>query len=72
MDLLIIFFLCIMTFFTYPLAREILNLGSVSPSMEWLKFGWVFMIVPAGSALALLMMLEVILKALTGSDGKGK
>ncbi len=68
-DLLIILFLCVMTFFTYPLARDILSFGGVSSSMEWLKLGWVFMIVPAGSILSLLMMLEVLLKAFVTKEG---
>ena len=69
-DLLIILFLCIMTFYTFPLAYDILELGGVSPSMEWLKFGWIFMIVPAASALSLLMMLEVLLKSFAAKEGK--
>ena len=61
-DLLIILMLCIMTFYTWPLAKGIVQLGGVSPSMEWLKLGWIFMIVPVASALSLLMMAEVFLK----------
>ncbi|WP_169720459.1 TRAP transporter small permease [Treponema lecithinolyticum] len=63
-DLLIIIFLCTMTFYTYPLARDILALGGVSPSIGWLKLGLIFMIVPVGSLLSLLMMLEVLLKTI--------
>ena len=69
-DLLIVLFLCIMTFDTFPLAYDILKLGGVSPSMDWLKFGWIFMIVPVASALSLLMMLEVLLKAFTKGEAK--
>ena len=69
-DILIILFLCVMTFYTYPLARDILALGGVSPSMGWLKLGWIFMIVPVGSALSLLMMIEVLLKAITTKGEK--
>ena len=69
-DLLIVLFLCIMTFYTYPLAYDILKLGGVSPSMDWLKFGWIFMIVPVASALSLLMMLEVLLKSFVKEEAK--
>ena len=68
-DIFIILFLCAMTFYTYPLARDILALGGVSPSMEWLKLGWIFMIVPVGSMLSLLMMLEVLLKTFVEKEG---
>ena len=64
-----IIFFCAMTFYTYPLARDILALGGVSPSMEWLKLGWIFMIVPVGSMLSLLMMLEVLLKTFVEKEG---
>ena len=59
-----------MAFYTFPLAYDILKLGGVSPSMDWLKFGWIFMIVPVASALSLLMMLEVLLKAFTKGEAK--
>ena len=68
-DIFIILFLCAMTFYPYPLARDILALGGVSPSMEWLKLGWIFMIVPVGSMLSLLMMLEVLLKTFVEKEG---
>ena len=68
-DLLIILMLCIMTFYTYPLAMGIVKLGGVSPSMDWLKLGWIFMIVPVASAISLLMMAEVFLKNFT-KEGK--
>ena len=54
-------FLLVMTWYSFPMAREIMELEVTSPSMEWLNMGLVFMIVPVASAVSLLMMLEVLL-----------
>lgn len=58
------FFLAVMVWYSFPMAMMILDFESVSPSMEWLKLGYVFMIVPAASFLGLVVMLEVILESL--------
>ncbi len=58
------FFLAVMVWYSYPMAMQILGFESVSPSMEWLKLGYVFMIVPIASFLGLVVMLEVILESL--------
>lgn len=57
-------FLLVMTWYSFPMAREIMELEVTSPSMEWLNMGWVFMIVPVASAVSLLMMLEVLLDSI--------
>jgi len=58
------FFLAVMVWYSYPMAMQILEFEVVSPSMEWLKIGYVFLIVPVASFLSLMVMLEVILNAL--------
>ncbi|NCC57429.1 MAG: TRAP transporter small permease [Synergistales bacterium] len=55
------FFLAVMAWYSYPMAMQILEFEVVSPSMEWLKIGYVFLIVPVASFLSLMVMLEVIL-----------
>ncbi|MDD3390071.1 MAG: TRAP transporter small permease subunit [Synergistaceae bacterium] len=55
------FFLAVMVWYSYPMAMQILEFEVVSPSMEWLKIGYVFLIVPVASFLSLMVMLEVIL-----------
>ncbi|NLA90462.1 MAG: TRAP transporter small permease, partial [Synergistaceae bacterium] len=37
------FFLVVMVWYSYPMAMQILGFESISPSMEWLKLGYVFM-----------------------------
>jgi len=46
------------------MAMQILEFEVVSPSMEWLRIGYVFLIVPAASFLSLVVLLEVILESL--------
>ncbi|MGI6252488.1 MAG: TRAP transporter small permease [Aminivibrio sp.] len=58
------FFLVVMVWYSYPMAMQILGFESISPSMEWLKLGYVFMIVPVASFLGLVVMVEVILESL--------
>lgn len=53
-----------MVWYSYPMAMQILEFEVVSPSMEWLKIGYVFLIVPAASFLSLAVLFEVILKSL--------
>lgn len=56
-------FLVIVVYYSYPMAMQIVEFGVVSSSMEWLKMGYVFMIVPTASLLSIFMLLEVILKS---------
>ncbi len=58
------FFLAVMVWYSYPMAMQILEFEVVSPSMEWLKIGYVFLIVPVASFLSLFVLLEVILDSL--------
>ena len=58
------FFLVVMVWYSYPMAMQILEFEVVSPSMEWLRIGYVFLIVPAASFLSLVVLLEVILESL--------
>ncbi|TDY63124.1 TRAP-type C4-dicarboxylate transport system permease small subunit [Aminivibrio pyruvatiphilus] len=62
--LLSFLFLAIVVWYSYPMALQIIDFEVVSPSMEWLKMGHVFMIVPVASFLSLFMLLEVILKSI--------
>ena len=57
------FFLAVVVYYSYPMAKQILEFEVISPSMEWLKIGYVFFIVPAASFLSLFVLLEVILKS---------
>ena len=64
-------FLLVMTWYSFPMAQEIMELEVTSPSMEWLNMGWVCMIVPVASAVSLLMMAEVVLNSLRAlKEGK--
>ena len=56
-------FLVLVVYYSYPMALQIIDFEVVSPSMEWLKMGYIFMIVPVASFLSLFMLLEVILKS---------
>ncbi len=58
------FFLAVMVWYSYPMAMQILEFEVVSPSMEWLRIGYVFLIVPVASFLSLAVLLEVILESL--------
>lgn len=57
-------FLAVVVYYSFPMAVQIIDFEVVSPSMEWLKMGYVFMIVPAASFLSIFMLLEVILKSI--------
>ncbi len=61
-----------MVWYSYPMALQIIDFEVVSPSMEWLKMGYVFMIVPVASFLSLFMLLEVILKSIAQLKGVNK
>ncbi len=61
--LLSFFFLAVVVYYSFPMALQILEFEVASPSMEWLKMGHVFLIVPVASALSLSVLLEVILKS---------
>ncbi len=54
-------FLLVMSWYSLPMAREIIELEVESPSMEWMNLGYIFMIVPVASIISLSMMLEVFL-----------
>jgi TRAP-type C4-dicarboxylate transport system permease small subunit len=58
------FFLLVLVWYSFPMSLQILEFEVVSPSMEWLKMGYVFMIVPVASVLSLMVLLEVILNSL--------
>lgn len=57
------FFLVVMVWYSFPMSMQILEFEVVSPSMEWLKIGYVFMIVPVASVLSILVLMEVILNS---------
>ena len=58
------FFLVVLVWYSFPMSMQILEFEVVSPSMEWLMIGYVFMIVPVASVLSLLVLFEVILNSL--------
>ncbi len=55
-----VFFLVVMLWYSFPMALQILEFEVASPSMEWLKMGHVFLIVPVASLISFSMMLEVV------------
>ena len=64
-------FLAVIIWYGFPMANKILRFEVLSPSMEWLKMGWIFMMVPVASVLSALMLIEVILSGVA-MLGKGE
>ncbi|MCC8189127.1 MAG: TRAP transporter small permease [Planctomycetes bacterium] len=65
-------FLVVVIWYAWPMTMMILEFEVVSYSMEWLKMGWIFMMLPIASLLACSMLVEVILSgiiALRREDG---
>lgn len=69
-NLFSLIFLVILIWYGFPMAKMILEFDVLSPSMEWMKMGWVFMMVPVASVLSAIMLIEVILSGLAAL-GKG-
>ena len=70
-DICSLAFLGVVVWHGFPMAVMILEFEVVSPSMEWLKMGWVFMMVPVSCVLSAVMLVEVILSGIAAMKGKG-
>lgn len=65
-------FLAVVIYYGFPMAKMIIEFEVMSPSMEWLKMGYVFMMLPVASLISMSMLLEVVLAtAKTLKAGKG-
>jgi TRAP-type C4-dicarboxylate transport system permease small subunit len=62
--LLILFFLGLVIRFGFPMSFKMLNLNSFSPSMVWLKMGYVYMLLPVSAVFSAAAVIEVILSML--------
>lgn len=60
--LLVLYFLLIVVWYSYPIASQLVRLNKIAVSMPALKLGYVYLIIPFSSALSILMVLENILK----------
>ncbi|MDR2390448.1 MAG: TRAP transporter small permease [Planctomycetota bacterium] len=66
-------FLLAIIWYGFPMAYMIVEFEVMSPSMEWLKMGYVFMMLPVASLLSISMLLELILStAKTLKTGEAK
>jgi TRAP-type C4-dicarboxylate transport system permease small subunit len=57
-QLLTMVFLVIVIVYGFPMSFKILELNVLSPSMEWLKMGYVFLLLPVAAVFSLLAVLE--------------
>jgi TRAP-type C4-dicarboxylate transport system permease small subunit len=68
--LLTLVFLVIVIRYGFPMSFQILKLGVSSPSMPWLKMGYVFLLLPFAAVFSVLMVIEttttVILRFIDG------
>lgn len=63
-------FLVIVIWYGWPMSMMIIEFEVESPSMTWLKMGYVFMMLPVASILSVSMVLEVIITALQDFGAK--
>jgi TRAP-type C4-dicarboxylate transport system permease small subunit len=71
-SLLILFFLGLVIRFGFPMSLKILKLNSFSPSMVWLKMGYVYMLLPLSAVFSASALIEVILSMLLNLTQKEK
>jgi TRAP-type C4-dicarboxylate transport system permease small subunit len=71
-SLLVLFFLAVVIRYGFPMSFKILNLNSVSPSMVWLKMGYVFLLLPVSAAFSAAAVIEVILSMIRQLGQKEK
>ena len=66
-------FLIVVMYYGFPMAKMIIDFDVESPSMPWLKMGYVFMMLPIASLLSLIMLVEFIIttiKTLSKEEAK--
>ncbi len=54
-------FLAVVIWYGTPMAKMIIDFDVLSPSMPWLKMGYIFMLLPAASLLSVSMLVEVLI-----------
>jgi TRAP-type C4-dicarboxylate transport system permease small subunit len=60
-SLLVLFFLGLVIRFGFPMSLKMLHLNSFSPSMMWLKMGYVYLLLPVSAVFSAAAVIEVIL-----------
>jgi TRAP-type C4-dicarboxylate transport system permease small subunit len=60
-SLLVLFFLIIVLRFGFPMSVKMLNLNSFSPSMTWLKMGYVYLLLPLSAVFSVAAVVELVL-----------
>lgn len=66
-------FLVVVIWYGVPMANMIIRFDVLSPSMPWLKMGWIFMLLPIASLLSISMLLEVLIATIRlMKNGEGK
>jgi TRAP-type C4-dicarboxylate transport system permease small subunit len=63
-SLLVLFFLAVVTRYGFPMSFTMLKLDSISPSMVWLKMGYVYLLLPVSAVFSAAAVVEVILSML--------
>jgi TRAP-type C4-dicarboxylate transport system permease small subunit len=61
-------FLVVVIVYAFPMALQILDFEVISPSMEWLKMGYIFLMLPVSAVLSLPMILESVIDAWSKMD----
>jgi TRAP-type C4-dicarboxylate transport system permease small subunit len=59
-QVLVLVFLGVVIRYGFPMSVQIIKFSVISPSMPWLKMGYVFMLLPVAAVLSVLAVLEVI------------
>jgi TRAP-type C4-dicarboxylate transport system permease small subunit len=60
-SLLVLFFLIIVLRFGFPMSVKMLHLNSFSPSMVWLKMGYVYLLLPVSAVFSVVAVVELVL-----------
>jgi TRAP-type C4-dicarboxylate transport system permease small subunit len=60
-SLLVLFFLTVVIRYGFPMSFTMLELDSISPSMAWLKMGYVYLLLPVSAVFSAVAVIEVIL-----------
>lgn len=59
--LLVLFFLGVVIHYGFPMSSMMLKLNSFSPSMVWLKMGYVYMLLPVSAIFSAVAVIEVLI-----------
>ncbi len=64
-------FLAVVIWYGTPMAKMIIDFDVLSPSMPWLKMGYIFMLLPAASLLSVSMLVEVLIATMRALKNGG-